>query len=68
MNLTIQLTDGIVRAMDEMDFVDWVNYGVEQGWCTPIYCDTHEGPQLTEEEAAEWDEGGDPCLPVMRIW
>lgn len=54
--------------MEEMDFVDWVNYGVEQGWCTPIHCDTHEGPMLTEDEAAEFDEGGDPCYPVVRIW
>ena len=52
----------------ELDFVDWINYGVEQGWCTPIHCDTHEGPHLTKEEAEDWDEGEDPCYPVVRIW
>jgi hypothetical protein len=28
---------------------------------------THDGDQyMTEEEEAEWEEGGDPCCPVVK--
>lgn len=52
----------------KMDFVDWINYGVEMEWCSPIVCDTHDGMVLTDEEAKQWDEGEDPCITVVRIW
>jgi hypothetical protein len=28
---------------------------------TKIFCDTHEGPPLTDAEMIDWDEGNDPC-------
>lgn len=53
--------------MNEFDFEQWVNYGVDKGWITPGFCHTHDGdPYMTEEEAAQWDEGGDPCFPVFK--
>lgn len=51
-----------------MDFDEWVRYGVEQKWVTLPYCDTHDGGPLTDEEATEFEEGGDPCIVVMRLW
>ena len=50
------------------DFVAWFQRGKEQGWVSDIYCGTHEGPPLTEEEEQDWEDGGDPCVFEMRIW
>jgi len=47
---------------------DWIEFGVKKGWVTEPSCYTHDGPILTEEEAALWDEGHDPCMFVLRIW
>ena len=46
----------------------WLKKGIKNGWITEPVCYTHEGPELTEEEQAEFDEGYDPCLPVVRLW
>lgn len=51
-----------------MTFEEWVLYGVNRGYCTDVSCYTHDGFILTEEENAEFDEGGDPCVPVLRVW
>jgi hypothetical protein len=40
---------------------DWYEYGLEKNWVTKIFCDTHEGPPLTDAEMIDWDEGNDPC-------
>ena len=47
---------------------EWVRYGMAQGYCTDIVCDTHSGVEMTDQENEEWDEGFDPCIPVIRIW
>lgn len=51
------------------EFYDWLQQGVDKGWITDPYCDTHEGyyDSLTEEEIAEFEEGGDPCIVAVRI-
>jgi len=51
------------------DFDKWINEGIERGWITEPYCNTHDGgyQYMSEEEAAEWDEGGDPCCHVVRL-
>ena len=54
--------------MSDMDFFDWVELGMSNGWCSEIVCDTHDGLPHTEEEAIAWDLGDDPCLPAVRIW
>jgi hypothetical protein len=50
-----------------MTFDEWIKYGVEQGYCSEQYCDTHDGAPMHESEEAAWDEGGDPCLHVVRL-
>jgi len=52
----------------DLNFFDWMVYGIENGWCSDIVCDTHDGLPHTEEEAIAWDLGDDPCLPAVRIW
>jgi hypothetical protein len=51
-----------------MDIHEWIDYGIKRGWCTPVYCDTHDSMELTDLEAQQWDDGEDPCIPVIRIW
>jgi hypothetical protein len=47
--------------------VAWLQQGVEKGWVSEGFCYTHDGdPYLTAEEEQEWEDGGDPCSPVVK--
>ena len=51
-----------------LDFLIWLSNGIERGWVTEPFCNTHEGdPYMSDEEAQEWEEGGDPCQVVIKI-
>jgi hypothetical protein len=53
--------------MDE-DFANWLDKGTGQGWITEPFCHTHDGdPYMTEEEQKEWEDGGDPCMFVVKL-
>lgn len=46
----------------------WLQVGIDKGWVTEPFCYTHDGdPYMTEEEEKEWEDGGDPCAPVIKI-
>jgi hypothetical protein len=50
------------------EFEIWLENGIERGWVTDPFCNTHEGdPYMNEEEQKEWEEGGDPCQVVIKI-
>jgi hypothetical protein len=50
------------------EFEIWLENGIERGWITEPFCNTHEGdPYMTKEEEDEWEEGGDPCQVVLKI-
>lgn len=50
-----------------MNYSQWAKYGVDKGWATPSLCATHDGIPHTEAEDNEWEEGGDPCIHVIRL-
>jgi hypothetical protein len=53
---------------DYKEFEIWIKNGIERGWITEPFCNTHDGdPYMSEEELEEWDQGGDPCQVVIRI-
>lgn len=52
----------------EMTFNEWVTYGLEHKFCGPIVCATHDGVPSSEEEDMQWEEGQDPCQPVIRVY
>ena len=50
------------------EFEIWLENGIERGWITEPFCNTHEGdPYMDEEEQEEWASGGDPCQVVLKI-
>jgi hypothetical protein len=52
----------------EDEFLAWLEVGITNGWISKPFCNTHDGdPYMTEEEEKEWEEGGDPCLPVVKL-
>ena len=47
---------------------EWLQVGIDKGWVTEPFCYTHDGdPYMSEEEEKEWEDGGDPCAPVIKI-
>ena len=54
--------------LDVAKMLDWLTIGIENGWVTEPFCYTHDGdPYMTEEEEQEWEDGGDPCAPVLKL-
>lgn len=54
---------------NDMDFFNWLKFGADQKWVHgKVFCETHEGAEMTEEEWTEFDEGSDPCIFCIRVW
>ena len=52
---------------DTLEFDIWLKNGFDRGWVSDVFCNTHDGPPMDEEEMQEWDEGGDPCSFQVKI-
>lgn len=64
----MEMEDFIEEDINEKEFNIWLENGIERGWVTPPFCNTHEGdPYMTQEEEDEWEAGGDPCQVVIKI-
>lgn len=50
----------------QMSFDEWLQHGITQGYCGPPVCSTHDGTPCTAAEEAEFEEGYDPCITVIR--
>ena len=56
------------KESEDKEFEIWLDNGIDRGWITEPFCNTHEGdPFMTEEESEEWESGGDPCQVVLKI-
>ena len=53
--------------MRVMDLNDWLRQGRDAGFITAEFCITHDSAPITQEEEAEWEDGGDPCCFVVRL-
>lgn len=50
------------------NFDEWLAFGIEKGWITKPFCNTHDGYQyLTDEQERDFDLGGDPCVSVIQL-
>lgn len=54
---------------NEEEFFEWLQVGMNNGWVSKPYCNTHDGgyEYFTDWEKEQWDEGGDPCQTVIRV-
>ena len=52
---------------DHLEFEIWLKNGYDRGWISDVFCDTHDGPPMSDEEMQEWEEGGDPCSFHVKV-
>jgi len=53
---------------NHMTVDEWVQYGLDLGYADS-YCYLHDSSPMTDEEEEEYVvEGGDPCIPTLRVW
>jgi hypothetical protein len=50
-----------------MDFNEWLRYGIDNGFCSEQFCNTHDCYPMHETEEEVWDSGGDPCAHMVRL-
>ena len=50
-----------------MTFDEWLQAGINNGWCGPVVCYTHDGLPTSESEDLEFEEG-DPCIHIIRMY
>jgi hypothetical protein len=66
--MTIDFNEEFDKDIDYKEFDIWLQNGIDRGWITMPFCSTHEGdPYMSEEEAQEWEDGGDPCCFVSKF-
>ena len=51
-----------------MTFDEWMKIGIANKWCGVPVCVTHDGTPISNAEAAEWEQGADPCHHVVRLY
>ena len=62
------MSDNTNFDLDKLQFWTWLEMGINKGWVTEPFCNTHDGdPYMTQEEEKEWEDGGDPCLHVVKL-
>jgi hypothetical protein len=63
--MTIERRDFSQEEFQEAS--EWLQKGIDKGWISEGFCYTHDGdPYMTAEEEQEWEDGGDPCNPVIK--
>jgi hypothetical protein len=64
--------NAIMRGWDEherrISYEQWLEVGTKHKFCSEPVCNTHNGLPSTEEEDAMWEDGGDPCVPAVRLY
>ena len=52
---------------DHLEFEIWLKNGYDRGWVSDVFCNTHDGAPMEDEEMQEWEDGGDPCSFQVKI-
>lgn len=66
----VRITDAGRAALAQADreaFDAWLAEGQERAWVEG-YCSTHDLGPMTTEEKRVFEDGGDPCIPALRVW
>lgn len=53
---------------EQLDFKDWIKYGIDMGWCGPPVCHTHDGLPISDIEAEHMEQYEDICIHVVRLY
>ena len=51
----------------ELEYEDWMAYGIAKNWCGPPVCYVHDGLPTSEAEDEELCES-DPCIHIVRMY
>jgi hypothetical protein len=51
-----------------MTYDQWLEIGLRAGWVSPPVCASHDGLPTSITEDAEYIDGSDPCMFVMRAY
>lgn len=51
-----------------MSFEDWLKAGIDGGWCGPPVCHTHDGLPTSAAEDDQFEDGGEPCQHIIRLY
>jgi hypothetical protein len=51
--------------MIDLNFDQWLDYGVKQGYCSPQVCATHAGIPSVDDE--DMSEDNDFCVHIVRL-
>lgn len=54
--------------MSTPNFNHWLAAGITAGYCGPAVCETHDGTPTTAGEDDQFDDGADPCIPILRLY
>ena len=57
-----------VEQKEPMDFDEWLAIGIDSKWCLYPTCYMHDGIPTSDAEEQEMEEGGDPCMHVIRLF
>jgi len=53
----------------DIDFDEWMEYGIKKGFCGPAVCYTHDGLPMSDEEWMEEEASGEPpCMHIIRLY
>ena len=50
-----------------MTFDEWLEFGINNKYCSREYCSTHDSGPMVETEELAWEDGFDPCMHVVRL-
>ncbi len=52
-----------------IDFDEWLQVGLSNGFCGPAICYPHDGLPMTEAEDESYSIGDeDPCIHILRLY
>jgi hypothetical protein len=51
-----------------IEFEEWLQQGLSNGFCGPAICYPHDGLPLSEQENEAYDAGDDPCIHIIRLY
>lgn len=54
--------------MNTEAFWSWLQTGIQMGWVSSAYCDTHAGIPMSDGEELAYELGEEPCLFAVRIY